>query len=833
MSSIKNNKKSIEKREESLIDKYNDSNSRSLLKNSPGETFNIPLFAKHSSNRRTKFGGDLTMAYTAKFFTKKETFKKNRTLTFDENRNNSNGSETESSLRMLEQKLSKKSRARDESLISRNVITIEKTIVDNIENIYSQIKKIPIRLKLEHILIYLISILVGIFDWSFLFQLSNNKLERNYCFTNLYQFDSCSVEQICKNYKDKVNYVIYNYTIDIFGKTKNEKENYFLEENSYINSYYKQFFLKYSHTLATNHLLNSYQLFSLNKDRTNFAIILTRKQGWNFFLRYFFVCHKQNYLLLILLMYILGGAIGSIVFGVQADIRGRKKIIQITLFITLLGFAIFVLYFFCLDHRYITYKRNFRNKYSYGNENDIDYNNILENIYVQNALKHLVNKTFIIYLIGVFVTNFGSFPMAKICLALLLENSTNERHVLNNYRIYNFVVKGCTPLFTFLLMVKLNSIISSYILLFLFNLVLFILSFFVLNESMRYLYEYCEWKKLSDFIRKSFILEERKDIQFLDNIELKLFQRKENEIINREYEIRRLNLKAENENDDIFEKNNYKNYFRRKKSFLERNIKRRTDTIIKYTEVNYNPFIIFICLKANRNYSKSKYLLLSILLLLHFFFYILQQEMVKKPFFREKDLFFSRGHNYIINSNFFILLITSYVSNYIFYYLFRISCYKIVIFLSSITLSFFSILYYAHSYHSKKTPLYFNEYNFGMLDLYYRDSHKYHGYNEFYIHIMFFALNGIIFYIHLLVIKISKTFYRCTFFILHSFTVLLSVIIAEIFNIEIKKPFLLLGFINLLCLLLILFLNVMNDEPNLVNDFKQNVDKTIKHEKSE
>ena len=450
MSSIKNNKKSIEKREESLIDKYNDSNSRSLLKNSPGETFNIPLFAKHSSNRRTKFGGDLTMAYTAKFFTKKETFKKNRTLTFDENRNNSNGSETESSLRMLEQKLSKKSRARDESLISRNVITIEKTIVDNIENIYSQIKKIPIRLKLEHILIYLISILVGIFDWSFLFQLSNNKLERNYCFTNLYQFDSCSVEQICKNYKDKVNYVIYNYTIDIFGKTKNEKENYFLEENSYINSYYKQFFLKYSHTLATNHLLNSYQLFSLNKDRTNFAIILTRKQGWNFFLRYFFVCHKQNYLLLILLMYILGGAIGSIVFGVQADIRGRKKIIQITLFITLLGFAIFVLYFFCLDHRYITYKRNFRNKYSYGNENDIDYNNILENIYVQNALKHLVNKTFIIYLIGVFVTNFGSFPMAKICLALLLENSTNERHVLNNYRIYNFVVTGCTPLFTFL-----------------------------------------------------------------------------------------------------------------------------------------------------------------------------------------------------------------------------------------------------------------------------------------------------------------------------------------------------------------------------------------------
>jgi MFS family permease len=829
--SLKNSLKSPEKKEESLIDKFNDSNSRSFLKSGPGEPFNISLFPKHN-NRKTKFGNDLTAEYTAKFLTKKESIRRIRTLTIDDKKNFSNESDTESSLRMLEQKLSKRSRGWDESMFSRNIIAeIDRTIVDSIENIYSQIKKIPIRLKLQNILIFLIAILVGIFNWSLLFQLSDNKLERNYCFTNLYQFDSCSIEQICKYNKDKINYMIYNNTIDLYSKTKNEKDNTFIEENNIINNYYKQFSLKYSNILASNNLLNSHQLFSSGKDKVNFAIILAHKQQWNLFLRYFFACQKKNYSFLILIMYLLGGAIGSTVFGLQADIRGRKIMIHITLLITLLGLGIFSLHCFLLDNYYNKSKTLFRQKYTFINENDIDYKNILENIYSQTSVKIKLNRTFIIYLIGVFLTNFGSFPLNKISLALLLENSTSEREVLNNYRIYNIVFKGCSALLTSLLIVNLNSITLSYILLFLYNFFLLIASFFVLNESMRYLYEYCEWKELSDFIRKSFVLEEHKDIQFLNDSELKIFQRQENEIINKEYEIRRLNLKAEDENDDIFEKNNFYNYLKRKKSFLIRNIRRQKDVIIKFIEINYNPFIILICLNANRNYVKFKYLLFSILLLLHFFFYILKQEMLKKPFFREKDLYFSKGHNYIINSNFFMLLITSYASNYFYYFLFRFSYFKISIIFSSIILSICSFLYYIHSLRIKKTPLYFNEYNFGMLGQYYRDFHRV---NELYVQGMFFTLNGICLYIHLLIIKISKTFYRCTFLMFHSYTILASAIIAEIFNVEIKNPFLLLGFINLLCLLLILFLKEMNDLPNLISDFKQSVDKKLeKHEKSE
>ena len=328
-------------------------------------------------------------------------------------------------------------------------------------------------------------------------------------------------------------------------------------------------------------------------------------------------------------------------------------------------------------------------------------------------------------------------PLLNISLALLIENSTNEYITLKNYRQFNFFFRGCAPLLTVLFIVNLNCTTLSYFLFCLFCLFLFISSFFILNESMRFFYEYCEWTKLSDFIMKNFKFEEQKDIQFLNNIELKIFQSKENEIINKEYEIRRLNLKAETEKDEIFEKNNFYNYYKRKKSFLIRGIRRNADIIIKFKEIKYNPLIIIICLRANRHYIKTKYLLFSILILINLFLFILQQEMIKKPFFREKDLYISKNQNYLLNSNFFGVFIINYISNIFFYFLYRISCFKIVIFFSYIILSFLCFLYYIHSLNSKKTPLYYNQYNFGMLNYYYDD---YYIMNQLYIHAMYFFI---------------------------------------------------------------------------------------------
>ena len=679
-------KKSPEKREESQIDM----NSKSFIKSSQGDSFAISLLPK-PNNRRTKIGNDLTANFTANFITKKGTINRNKTISYEDEKKES-ASETESSLRKLEHRYIKNKIIKEEKVKSQPSIDTKKTIVDNINNIYSKIKKIPKKIKFQNYFIFSIATLITIFDWSFLFQLSDNKLERNYCFTNLYQFDSCSINQICKNYNTKINYVIYNKSIDAHGK--DEKENTFLKENNIINSYYKQFFLKYSFLLSSKQVLNNYQIFSSNRDKSNFAIILSHKGQWNYFLRYFSICQKYRYSLMIMIIYVLGGFFGCIIFGFKADIHGRKKLIKVTLFITNLGLVFCIFFCYFLDGKLIYYKKQFNKNYTYISENEIPYRDILEDIYVQNLIRKLTKKIFIVYLASIFVTNLGACPLLKICLSLLLENSTNEEIVLTNYRTFNFCVRGVAPLLASILIVNFNNITLSYTILFFISFILFISSFFVLNESMRYYYEFCEWKNLSNFIMNNFVLEDTNDIQFLEPRELREFQREENIIINKEYEIRRLNLKAEHDEDNIFEVNNFSNYLKRKISSINRKIKRKADIILKLVEVKYNPLIIHICIKSNKMYFKSKFIVMSALLLLNLYLYFLCYEMIQKPFFREKDLYIERGFNFIFNSNFLGLFFSTLISNYFYYYLYRIYCFRTVIIISSLCISFLSIIYY-------------------------------------------------------------------------------------------------------------------------------------------
>ena len=309
------------------------------------------------------------------------------------------------------------------------------------------------------------------------------------------------------------------------------------------------------------------------------------------------------------------------------------------------------------------------------------------------------------------------------------------------------------------------------------------------------------------------------------------FQREENIIINKEYEIRRLNLKAEHDEDNIFEVNNFSNYLKRKISSINRKIKRKADIILKLVEVKYNPLIIHICIKSNKMYFKSKFIVMSALLLLNLYLYFLCYEMIQKPFFREKDIYIERGFNFIFNSNFLGLFFSTLISNYFYYYLYRIYCFRTVIIISSLCISFLSIIYHLVCLDSENTPLYYNQYNFSMMDIYYKDKKR--GDKLSFIYIMYFAINGICIYIDLILIKMSKTIYRCTVMTDQTVSLLISLLLTRAFSVEINRPFLLLGFINFIFLFIILFLDEMTETPNIVNDLKQNVEKKVKHFKSE
>ena len=157
--------------------------------------------------------------------------------------------------------------------------------------------------------------------------------------------------------------------------------------------------------------------------------------------------------------------------------------------------------------------------------------------------------------------------------------------------------------------------------------------------------------------------------------------------------------------------------------------------------------------------------------------FFVEKELVDIPFFSLPDLIFGGGYNYIFNSNYLILGIVTFVSNYFYYLCYRISCFKVI--------------------------FYFN-----ILLLF--------------IH---FFLNGVNFYINILAIKLTKTIYRCTLFGLNTSLALLALTFGEALNLQIENYFLLIGSLNLIGIVSEFYFGEIKSIPNIVNDLKQNINK--------
>ena len=355
----------------------------------------------------------------------------------------------------------------------------KKIIVDDIENIYSNLVDKTNKLYLfNNLLLFSIAFLVNICRWFFLF-MTKPKLENNYCFTKLNQFDSCISDQICNNNKEQINIFLYNYTFDVHNNSLNEHQT-FLSEMGFINEYYKKFFVSHNYQISKDKLISSIDMVKYIGDKLNFAIILTKKEQWNIFLYFSSFCQMSKSYFYTILIIIVGGIIGSVVFGLLADIFGRKLIIIILLFINLVSFTLLAILTIRADGKYSYYSDEFKNIYK--NET---YYDILSTIYCQEKTSKYFESIYPIYLILLLIISLSLRPLGKICLALLLENSVSELNVLENFRRYTFATTGLPPIITFLLFVTINDFITSIIVITSFFLICFILSFFLLNESMR------------------------------------------------------------------------------------------------------------------------------------------------------------------------------------------------------------------------------------------------------------------------------------------------------------------------------------------------------------
>ena len=680
----------------------------------------------------------------------------------------------------------------------------KKIIVDDIENIYSNLVDKTNKIYFFHnLFLYAVAFLVNICRWMFLF-LTKPKLENNYCFTKLNQFDSCISDQICENSKEQINIFLYNYTFDVHNNSLNEHQT-FLTEMNLINEYYKKFFVSHNYKISKDKLLSSIDMVKYIGDKLNFAIILTKKEQWNIFLYFSSFCTMSKSYFYTILIIIIGGIIGSLIFGLFADIYGRKKIIIILLFINFLSFTLLSILSINADLKYSYYLKEYSKIYPYKNQT---YYEILSTIYTQQKTSKYFESIYPLYLILLLFISFSLRPLGKTCLALLLENSISELNVLENFRRYTFVTTGLPPIITFLLFVTINDFITSFIVITSFFLICLIFSFFLLNESMRYHYEYSEWRELTDEIMHLFKVTDDNSLNYKNKIEFEAFKVEEN---------RRMLGNLTKKINSVFD------LAKQRIIYLNRDIRRNSSFIIKKMEVIFNPLLVYTSISANRVFIRLRALMVIILIIIYAQVFFVEKELVEIPFFITSDLYIDIYNNYIINSNYFILAIVTFASNFFFYLCYRISCFKLIFYFSLITVTFLLVLYHFITYESSDFPLDINQTNFKMLE-YHHKKNRVDNINIliFFIH---FFLNGINFYINLLVIKLTKTLYRCSLFGINTCLALLAFAFGETLNYQIEHYFLLIGALNVIGIIAEFYFGELKGIPNLINDLKQNINR--------
>jgi len=698
----------------------------------------------------------------------------------------------------------------------------ERYIVDNLDNILSALKEPKLKLVMQEYVLYAIIFLVSIYYWIFLF-LTTVRFEQAYCYTSDNQFDSCTDDDIC----DDLNIVLFNHTFNYHNHKLNSFYKVLIEENNIINTYYKPFFLRYNYLLIKNKTFSKYDLSSIT-DKINFGIMITYKEKYNLFLRFFSYCQYESYFILLLIMICLGGIIGSLIFGLFSDIYGRKTIIRITLFIvTLSTIGIFIISLY-LDYYYKYILNNFNTQYIITKENP-SYNNILSHLFAQNKVKDQFNKYFIFFMLFTFLLNLGLWPLSKSCISLLVENTKSDLYALINFRKVIFVYEGLPPFLSSIIFSNINNFTAAFFILSICNILIFIYSLVFLEESMRYYYEYCEWKNLTNTILNTYN-NEINDFKTLNKFELIQFQRKENlKHFNLNNNLRKRKLL--NKDKKIYKNNifiiTYYKDMKEKNLTFNRNIKRNTDFIIKLNDVKTNPSLIITCLFSNRTFKESKILIFILLVLLYLVLDLYKKELLEPPYYSIRDLYIDFNCNYFFNSVLFFNLIINFLSNYFFYAFYRIQCFKTIITFSLLFIIINLSAYHIISIDESDTKINLNQYSMTMSQNYYRDRRS-----LFILALIFFAyfaLNGVIFYLYLLILKISKTIYRCTFFSIHSISLIISMIISETIYYNMEDYFLFLAIIIFVCLLTFTFLSDFKELLFLMNDLKIDINRPSKN----
>ena len=681
------------------------------------------------------------------------------------------------------------------SLISNKPITTPKVshkipeegyiVIDQIESIFSKQIKVSFALKYQYILILIIILFGYTFHWIILF-LTYDKKERNYCY-NLHrnQLNVCSSKQACKRYEEKINIFLYDL------ENSFDNNNYTKEINDINNNYQLFFSEQYENSFQKN-VFYKYQA-DFNIETLNCVYVIGVNEKWNLFIRYFSICHGENIYYTIILIYLIGGALGVILVGLLSDIFGRRRVIVALLGCLAINSIFFTIFCFVMNTLEQKYKDDFDKEFKMK-----DFQEILKQLYYQEKISIVWRRNIFFILLFIFLGSFCTNSLFNVCLSLLVENSLNDTNVLFHFGHFYAFTNGFTPLLTYLIYPYMNNISITFLILSICFIVLTILAYYTLHDSMRQLFEFSEWSNLTDLALKC--LPDLTPDDFSTPEKFHTNQESENHPhIQRSSKRQSLFMLVANRINEI---NNH--------------TKRNSVLVIKRQELINYPYIVLSCMFSNRIIKNTKLMLFQT----SFFVFILDH-LITREFTSYYFVPIIKKGNYIVNTSFFILGILQILSVYVYVIIYRISNFKSIIIYSVLIIAILSFISHFFVTEISNVSVDLNEYS-NEMDIIYQEEHQ-HAVFHYFAFIMKVLGTGSLLFLKILICKYSRTLYRCSLFGSIDIINLISFALSEAIKWQLRRVQLFIIVMIFMGILSVLFINEARNESYVVNDIKRSV----------
>ena len=507
--------------------------------------------------------------------------------------------------------------------------------------------------------------------WIFCYMTSGQK-NKSYCYNHhLREFEICVKSDFCPSYG--IHDFIYINEDNLSDKDlKNEINN--------INNKFSLFY-NYESKLFSN-INKKFIKIENTLSKYDITIILTKNENYLFNNTFRVGC--DSYLLGILIILLIAIILGTFIFGLLADIFGRKKIIIFSNICEVIGgiSIIVTTYFIKKYEKEEIFKEKFSEEFFNNNFKFYDEKSYFYNYYVNNFInikEELLKtkeindnfKSLYIFIFGSIFLIFLSNSATKIIsLAYLLENALTEESMILYFLFFN-LSQPISLLLTTIMVVYLDSfeypILICSIIIFIITLLIIIFFF----ESQRYNFEYCYYTKITEFTEYILGKEELKrnyrvvEDEKKNNIESILTGKEDTNYFGILYSTEDYRIQSELNNEKInqntfisdafkFSRQNFYNELYSNKKIKQFNPKNIIERIIIFKD----PFYIVRLLFKDRHIQKNLNITISFIINLSIVINFALQRFTSNYLLKRDDLISSKVFiNYLFLSILLMIII--------------------------------------------------------------------------------------------------------------------------------------------------------------------------------